>query len=698
MGIMRLDITGLRAIAVISVVLFHITHVFQPFGLSIPGGFLGVDIFFVISGYLMTKIIVTGIREQRFSFWEFYKRRAKRICPALLVVVIVSTSIAILLFRSDPIRQTCREALVSLGFISNFRFARALDYFDGGDFSHLFLHTWSLSVEFQFYLLYPLLIAITCRFLSTSALPKVLAILCFASYITALIWTDINPRQSYYLLPSRACELLVGSLAFFYPIELLRDKLALRFNADTSIMKIMEPKLVEIVGIFILIVSFIIINNGGGWPNGELIFPMLGTWLCIAANNQRSILRGRVFQCLGLWSYALYLVHWPIIVFSSILGWAQYALWLLLPILLCGYLLYILVERRRNFGYKFTALYLFVAVAINTVDSLDLMSAYKEKSSDMYELYGGKYIREGESLLVGTSDPVFILQGDSHARELVQALVDRGLSFIINNKDGCYSIGLHSKMIIEPDSNSYKLERKCNNVYKRSKFLANHYQNIPIVVAQNWTIYGKSTPLLKQQNDMPFHLIDDFDSLVEPFKQEQFLYSDLLKLAKDFPDRTIYIIGKKQENPYYDTNNLPNQTLISAWARKTFSNNKPKYVTVPFHNYSINTVLKSSIEKIIALRMSGEALAKLIYVEPSIYCHGHECDLFVSNGIQIYNDFDHYSWAGSVKAVSNLLNYMKIEKGTERTNFSSLPDIDFNEIQTVLEYSEESGFKFPDQK
>ena len=336
---MRQDITGLRAIAVISVVLFHITHVFKPLGLSIPGGFLGVDIFFVISGYLMTKIIVTGIREQRFSFWEFYKRRAKRICPALLFVVIVSTSIAILLFRSDPIRQTCREALVSLGFISNFRFARALDYFDGGDFSHLFLHTWSLSVEFQFYLLYPLLIAITCRFLSTNALPKVLAILCLASYITALIWSDINPRQSYYLLPSRACELLVGSLAFFYPIELLREKLVQRFNKATRIFQFLQPKFIEIIGVSILIFSFIIINNGGEWvwPNGLLILPMLGTWLCIAANNKLSILRGRFFQSLGLWSYALYLVHWPIIVFSSALGWGQYAFWLLLPIFLCGY-------------------------------------------------------------------------------------------------------------------------------------------------------------------------------------------------------------------------------------------------------------------------------------------------------------------------------------------------------------------------
>lgn len=268
MGIMRLDITGLRAIAVISVVLFHITHVFQPFGLSIPGGFIGVDVFFVISGYLMTKIIVTGIHEHNFSFLEFYKRRAKRVCPALLVVVGVSTALAFLLFRTDAIRQACREALVSLGFISNFRFARALDYFDGGDFSHLFLHTWSLSVEFQFYLLYPLLIAITCRFLSTNALPKVLAILCLASFITAIIWTDINPRQSYYLLPSRACELLVGSLAFFYPIELLRDKLALRFNADTSIIKVMEPKVVEIIGVSILIFSFIIINNRGGGGYG----------------------------------------------------------------------------------------------------------------------------------------------------------------------------------------------------------------------------------------------------------------------------------------------------------------------------------------------------------------------------------------------------------------------------------------------
>lgn len=277
MGTMRQDITGLRAIAVISVILFHITHVFQPFGLSIPGGFLGVDVFFVISGYLMTKIIVTSIHEQRFSFLDFYKRRAKRICPALLVVVCVSTALAFLLFRTDAIRQACREALVSLGFISNFRFARALDYFDGGDFSHLFLHTWSLSVEFQFYLLYPLLIAITCRFLSTNALPKVLAILCLASYITALIWTDINPRQSYYLLPSRACELLVGSLAFFYPIELLREKLVKRFNKATRILKFLQPKFIEIIGVFILIFSFIIINNeGGGGLRGCLYF------LCLA--------------------------------------------------------------------------------------------------------------------------------------------------------------------------------------------------------------------------------------------------------------------------------------------------------------------------------------------------------------------------------------------------------------------------------
>lgn len=438
--------------------------------------------------------------------------------------------------------------------------------------------------------------------------------------------------------------------------------------------------------------------GGGGWPNRLLILPMLGTWLCIAANNKLSILRGRFFQSLGLWSYALYLVHWPIIVFSSALGWGQYAFWLLLPIFLCGYLLHILVERRRNFGHKFIALYLFVAGAIYTVDSQDLISAYKEQSSDIYELYGGEYIREGESLLVGTSEPAFILHGDSHARELVQALVDRGLSFITNNKDGCYSIGLHSKIKVESDSNSYELELKCNNFYKRSKLLANHYQNIPIVVAQNWTTYGKSVPLISHQNDKPFHLIEDFESLVEPSKHEKFLYSDLLKLAKDFPDRTIYIIGKKQENPYYEKNNLANQKLISAWAIENLSNKKPRHWTARFYQYSINTVLQGSIKTINELRESGDALAKLIYVEPSVYCNNNECDLFVGNGIQIYNDSDHYSWAGSVKAVSNLLNYMKIEKGMERTNFSSLPDIDFNEIQTVLEYSEESGFKFPDKK
>lgn len=696
---MRHDITGLRAIAVISVVLFHITHVFQPFGLSIPGGFLGVDVFFVISGYLMTKIIVTGIHEQRFSFLEFYKRRAKRICPALLVVVFLSTALAFLLFRSDAIRQACREALVSLGFISNFRFARALDYFDGGDFSHLFLHTWSLSVEFQFYLLFPLLIVAANKFFGLNDLPKIIASLCLVSFISAVIWTDINPRQSYYLLPSRACELLVGSLAFFYPIELLREKLVQRFNKATRILKFLQPKFIEIVGVFILIFSFIIINNGGGrWPNGLLILPMLGSWLCIAANNQLSILRGRVFQSLGLWSYALYLVHWPIIVFSLALGWSEYALLLLLPILLSGYFLHVLVERRRNFGYKFTVVYFGLALAINTVDSNDLIAAYKEQSGDMYELYGGEHIYGGETILIGESEPDFILHGDSHSRELVKSLASRGLSFISNNQDACYSIGLHSKYRHEPNSYFDAIDIKCNSVYKRTQLLAQKYKEIPLVVVQNWPFYGKSESLLYGQNDKPFHFIDDFNKLVDPSLQEQFLYSDLFKLAQDFSDRTIYIVGKKQENPYHDSNNMPNHELISTWAIEYLSNNKPKYVKAPYFQYSINNILESSIDKINDLRNSGQVLAKLIYVDPSVHCHNNECDLFLSNGMLVYSGLHHYSWAGAEKAVSNLLNYMKIEKGTERTNFNSLPDIDFNEIQTVLEYSEESGFKFPDKK
>ena len=437
---------------------------------------------------------------------------------------------------------------------------------------------------------------------------------------------------------------------------------------------------------------------GGVWPNGLLILPMLGTWLCIAANNKLSILRGRFFQSLGLWSYALYLVHWPIIVFSSALGWGQYALLLLLPILLSGYLLHVLVERRRNFGYKFTVVYFGLALAINTVDSKDLISAYKEQSSDIYELYGGEYIHEGETILLGSGEPEFILHGDSHSRELVKSLAERGLSFISNNQDACYSIGLHSKYRHDPNSYFDAIDIKCNSVYKRTKLLAKKYKDIPLVVIQNWPFYGKSESLLYGQNNKPFHFIDDFNKLIEPSLQEQFLYSDLFKLAQDFSDRTIYIVGKKQENPYHDSNNMPNQELISSWAKEYLSNNKPKYVIAPYYQYSINSVLESSIDKINYLRNSGQVLAKLIYVEPSIHCHNKECELFLSNGMLVYSGLHHYSWAGAEKAVSNLLNYMKIEKGAERTNFSSLPDIDFNEIQTVLEYSEESGFKFPDQK
>lgn len=120
----------------------------------------------------------------------------------------------------------------------------------------------------------------------------------------------------------------------------------------------------------------------------------------------------------------------------------------------------------------------------------------------------------------------------------------------------------------------------------------------------------------------------------------------------------------------------------------------PKYVTAPYLNYSINSVLKLAVEQINQLKNEGQKVASVVFVDPDVYCNDLECQLFLSSGESIYSDTNHYTWAGSIKAATNLLSHMGLDVGVERSDFESSPSIDFKEIQTVLEYSEESGFKF----
>lgn len=303
-GKYRPDIDGARAIAVLSVLFFHA----KVAGFS--GGFVGVDIFFVLSGYLITSIIASDISLGRFSFLSFYERRMRRIFPALFSVVLFCTLAATSLFAPIDFLSFGKSMVASTCFLSNIFFLRSTS-FDGyfGDSSSLqaLLHTWSLSVEEQFYLLFPALVLLLTR----TAKGWVVQSLCLLTGISFLlnIWLTIHSQpRAFYTLPPRAWELLIGSLLAVKAVPPLRRRLF--------------REIAGIAGLGLIVYAVTVFTRYTTFPGFPALAPCFGTWLIIYAGQEGSSCVKTILSCpplvfIGVISYSLYLWHWPLIVFSQ---------------------------------------------------------------------------------------------------------------------------------------------------------------------------------------------------------------------------------------------------------------------------------------------------------------------------------------------------------------------------------------------
>lgn len=300
----RKDINGLRAWAVVAVVLFH-------FGVpGFAGGFVGVDVFFVISGFLMTQIIVKGLEGGRFSIWRFYLARAKRIVPALLVLCAFLLVAGWFVLPAPDYRPLGTHALTSVLFASNIQYWREAGYFDTASHDKWLLHTWSLSVEWQFYLVLPLLLILVWRFWPGRRNAwRLLALVLLASLLFSVWLTARKPEAAFFLLPSRAWEMLAGGL------------IALNRGGNTSTSPPWFKRAIEGLG-FAMIAFSIATANPSAWPGAHAALPVLGTVLVLLAASQTSMLTApAVLQRLGDWSYSIYLWHWPVSVALTYLGW-----------------------------------------------------------------------------------------------------------------------------------------------------------------------------------------------------------------------------------------------------------------------------------------------------------------------------------------------------------------------------------------
>lgn len=296
----RPDIDGLRSVAVVPVVLFHAG---LPF---LGGGYVGVDVFFVISGYLITAILAREMTEKRFSIVSFYERRARRILPALITVVAATLAVAFIVASPQAFEKLSRSALSTMGFVANVYFWNwSTDYFaSAAEFDPL-LHMWSLAVEEQFYIVFPILLWLLVRYARRWLLPLVV-LGCVVSLALAIVLVPTKPNAAFYLLPTRAWELGVGALL---ALGMVRppgnDRLA---------------GLVAGAGLAVVVACFLLYDATTPFPGLAAVPPVIGAAAVIWAGTgaRRDYATARVLSTaplvgIGLASYSLYLWHWPIL-------------------------------------------------------------------------------------------------------------------------------------------------------------------------------------------------------------------------------------------------------------------------------------------------------------------------------------------------------------------------------------------------
>lgn len=299
----RKDVDGLRAVAVLLVMLFHA----EVFGIT--GGYVGVDVFFVISGYLITQKILEQARQQRFTFAGFYVRRIRRLFPAMFSTILATLICGALILGPDALERLAISATTSVLSTANIQFYLEAGYWDTDSWSKPLLHMWSLSVEEQFYLVWPFVVL-----LLAAVAPRRGVMILIALTVTSLLITGLttpeSPALTFYMMPFRTYEFATGAICVFLTESSRRPGPRLQ----TAMV---------VAGLALIVWSALRFDAETPFPGWSAFIPSIGTALVIAARNPAAastVLANPLATYLGRTSYSLYLVHWPVLVFARALG------------------------------------------------------------------------------------------------------------------------------------------------------------------------------------------------------------------------------------------------------------------------------------------------------------------------------------------------------------------------------------------
>ena len=413
----RPEIDGLRALSVLGVVFFHL-------GLSVPGGFLGVDVFFVISGYLITGILLRNLREGRFSLVDFWARRVRRIAPAAVAMVLGTLALGGYLLTPAAFESLGRTLVAHVLFASNCYFSRDQGYFAESADALPLLHTWSLAVEEQFYVIFPLVLLGVWKWRPRWVIP-VMAGLAIWSLGWSYLKVQWNLKEAFFLLPPRGWELLAGAILAGVPSLKLKP-----------VMK----EVLSGLGLALIVVPMMSYGKETVFPGMAALPPVLGAVLFILANEggrtgSGKMLSVRPVVAIGLMSYSLYLWHWPLFVFGKMvnheftMGWQVSVL---VASLLMGWFSWKFVETPFRTGWLLKSAPRSLAFAGVTMTVLLVVAAgmqlsggFPNRLPEQVRVIMEDVDWEGAELTAEETEPVvlgvedlegvdFVLWGDSH--------------------------------------------------------------------------------------------------------------------------------------------------------------------------------------------------------------------------------------------------------------------------------------------
>lgn len=630
----RYDINGLRAYAVILVVLFH-------FGiLGFSGGFIGVDIFFVISGFLMTGIVVKGLENHKFRILDFYLSRGIRIVPALISVCIVMLIIGWFFLLPLDYKALAKHSLSSINFFSNIIYWKEAGYFDTDSHNKALLHTWSLSVEWQFYLIFPIIVTLLYKIRNSKKFLLVFFVLgIIFSFILSILITNKNPTAGFFLLPTRAWEMLFGGLIYFIPRE-----------------KIKYNNSLEFIGFLFILISCIIYSPNTIWPSYNALLPVFGTFLILLANKQNSIFtKNSIFQWFGNNSYSIYLWHWPIVFLLHYFYKSESYLFIILGIILSifmGWLSYTFVENpTRKILSKISKvkayfLWVFISIVFSLICGIifkleGVPSRFSENINQISNAVNDVNPRKDECLInqddkkikkctYGKGPLSLIVIGDSHASAMMNGIINsipNNTSLVAYTISGCPTV----KNLKKTNMPEYTCGERVKDIVNEVN--AVYPKNISILVVNRSNAIFNGEP----ENDHDSKPIRYINNPSIAFDENYYL-----QMQKAYLE-TLQDLAK---------NHIVYVTRPTPEAKKFIPNLAAKIVEYDLPDTDLSISYSSYKERSKQSWLAQDIAAKTI---PNIrlidvseeFCDKEKC-YFTRNNIPLFSDDDHLTWSGSL--------------------------------------------------